>query len=166
MSPLDRKEKVRRRLDKAAGHLAAADLLAGILDTRVSHSATLLNVLSFEILLKATRLAETGTERGGSHNYSNIWNEIPCRRRNAILEAATDRNSGHVDYSDMKRLLGAWQKTFTEARYAYEVNEGRTAAEIAAKSFDWDNPDFEFFPLELDGLNFALNEWLEEFIQL
>ena len=65
----------------------------------------------------------------------------------------------------MQTILENTRNAFLKYRYDYEINETRTPQKIEAQSADWDNPDYEFHPLEIDGLieamDLELTNWLE-----
>ena len=158
---MEKDEAVKRRREVAANHLQTAEFLSVKLDPTFGDSAVLLQVTGFEILLKALRLATTSTSKGGSHNYLNIWLEIPKNVRDCIIENAQLRFVGHTDFSILNNIFDSWQKAFEKFRYSYEVNENRSFEDIELASKNWDNPDFEFYPLELTALCEAINDWLD-----
>ncbi|MDU8913182.1 hypothetical protein [Aestuariicoccus sp. MJ-SS9] len=163
MSVTSVSRSVQARLDEAMGHMNAAGMLERKLDPTVGHSATLLNTLAFEILLKTVFLA-TRSKLKGSHNYREIWLELPQEVRRSILISACDRFVGHADYMKLGTLLKDWRKTFEKARYSYEANDSRSDDALEKASSNWDEPDFNFHPIELQGLNESMLNWLRKWV--
>lgn len=160
---MQKHEKVRRRLITARNYEEAARCLAEKL-TDFGPSSTILNVLAFEIKLKALVLAYDGNLKF-SHDYAEGWKRLSDPLQERLIEDAKKRFAGHVNFTDMPTILKNTERAFHKFRYDYEINETRTPQEIEAKSADWDNPDYEFHPLEIEGLNEAmdleLTNWLK-----
>ncbi|MGC9371477.1 MAG: hypothetical protein ACP5DX_18250, partial [Paracoccaceae bacterium] len=153
-------EKVARRVDTARKYHLAAEALSRKLDD-YGPSSVVLSVLSLEIYLKAALLLWTDTTCRG-HEYYDLWTRIPQNHQTSLISIAEERYRGHVDYSCMCKLTKAWRHCFEKWRYEYEVNEKRTREEIRNISNDWDGSsetaDFAAYPLELNGLIFALDQ--------
>jgi HEPN domain-containing protein len=161
---MDTIEKVARRADVARKYRLAAETLSSDLED-YGPSSVVLSVLSFEIYLKAAILLWTNIASGG-HNYDELWTRIPDHLQSSLISIAKERNGGHVNYSDMSKLMDAWRRCFEKWRYEYEVNEKRTLEEIRKVSSDWDGSaetaDFAAYSLELDGIIFALDQCISQ----
>jgi hypothetical protein len=150
---------------EASGRIADAELLAEMVDKQ-SDSDAILDVLGFEVLLKAALIA-TGVGKKRGHDYVQLWNQLPGAARDEILTIAKDRMSGaDVDYSDVDAVLVDWRAVFEEARYGYEMYESSEEMRGAAKAWlDAGAPEHKarirYRPLELMGLTFALQTLID-----
>ena len=78
------------------------------------------------------------------------------------------RFSGHVNYGEMDTLLGKLETAFKKGRYQYEINDTRSPEEATEAGRKWieeqggaiEKADLAFYLSEVEGLNFALREWL------
>jgi hypothetical protein len=163
---LDRREAIRRRIETASAYLRAGRCLSTKLED-FGPSGTVLDILAFEILLKALVFAE-GKDQGFGHDYYKGWCQLNEATRASLVDFASVRFAGHSDFSDVEKLMNAWKRTFTAYRYDYEVNETRSIDEIKRVSEDWDGSnetaDFAFYPLELRGLTEAIEAELETYV--
>ncbi|WP_284263695.1 hypothetical protein [Roseicyclus amphidinii] len=180
---LDRREAIRRRVESASAYLRAGQCLRTKLED-FGPSGTVLDILAFEILLKALVLAE-GKEPKFSHDYYEGWLKLDTETRARLIKYASVRFAGHSDFSDPEKLMTAWNEAFTKYRYDYEVNETRSIDEIKRVSQQWfseelknqrwdseawdnerskksnETADFAFYPLELRGLAEAIQAELK-----
>ena len=131
-------------------------------------SSTLLGVIGFEIALKVVHMAETGT-RARSHDYWEIWSQLEAETQDEIKKAALKRNAGHVDLSELQKVLAGIQKVFAAGRYSYEFTQGETAIEAAERGRRWEEngaplseADICYYPMEVDSLTFGLICWIED----
>jgi len=156
----------RRMYAEALTRLNDADVLAESMRTQ-SDSQQLLRILAFEVLLKcAVRLCDQTAK--ASHNYNNLWLALPGHARKQILLTAQERMPGHANFSDLERLLKAYQFVFEKARYYYELNEGNTLRQQRARGLRWrrrgapeDEADLRYYPNELDCLIVGLRAFIE-----
>ena len=150
-------------MESASAYLRAGQCLSEILGD-FGPSGTVLNILAFEILLKALVHAE-GKEPKFGHDYDKGWLKLDTETRARLIESASVRFAGHSDFSDPEKLMTAWNEAFTKYRYDYEVNETRSIDEIKRVSEQWDGSnetaDFAFYPLELLGLTEAIEAELK-----
>lgn len=150
-------------MESASAYLRAGQCLRMKLED-FGPSGTVLDILAFEILLKALVLAE-GKEPKFSHKYYEGWLKLDTETRARLIEYASVRFAGHSDFSDPEKLMTAWNEAFTKYRYDYEVNETRSIDEIERVSEQWDGSnetaDFAFYPLELLGLIEAIQAELK-----
>jgi hypothetical protein len=114
-------------LGEAKSRLHDAGILGTSLDTR-SDSQAFLQVLAFEVLLKAAVLA-SGSSRAHGHKYKELWSELPPAVQAQILGVASARMPGHADLSNLDKLLFWYQFVFEKARYQYELYDGMTLEE-------------------------------------
>lgn len=98
------------------------------------------------------------------HDYRKGWSLLPTDVQWRLVQDADNRFAGHVDFSDIEKLMSAWGRCFTDYRYSYEVNEKRTLDEIKRVSEQWDGSeetaDFSFYPTELLGLIESIQAYL------
>lgn len=156
------RDRLTRMRDEAEARMHDADILAASLHRR-SDSHALLEVLAFEVLLKAALLIAHGVPPKGNHKYGELWNDLPFDVRTQLLTHAKQRMAGHTDFSDMENLLNWWQFVFLKARYYYELYDGYTLDEQRAEGDHWisigapaDKAKVQYFPLELRCLTEAL----------
>jgi len=160
--PSEHRDRVRRRLLTGKGYFDAAGALEGQ-PADFGPSSVILKVLAFEVMLKAALFAETGRASQG-HNYEELWQSLPDDVQKAVVDFGTLRFAGHVTYSDLTKKLVDWRRAFEGYRYDYEINEERSRDEIRAKSTNWEEPDFEFHPLEIEGLILGLENHLQNWL--
>jgi hypothetical protein len=120
---------------EAKDRLHDSEILATSLSKR-SDSTEFLNVLAFEVLLKAAVLASTGS-RPGSHNYRDLWSKLPGPVRDQIMSVAEAGMPGHTDFSNLDKLLGRYRFVFEQARYHYEMYDYVTLEEQRELSELW-----------------------------
>jgi hypothetical protein len=128
-------DTVRRMFAEANARLHDADILAQSLRAR-SDSYALLRILAFEVLLKCA-LVVAGQKPKATHNYRNLWRQLPGKARKAILAVAMARMPGHADLSNVEELLRWYQFIFEDVRYHYELYEGYTLKEQAELGELW-----------------------------
>ncbi|WP_136393020.1 hypothetical protein [Aliigemmobacter aestuarii] len=152
----------------AEDYEASEELLAGKVDPRHGRAANLLGLLAFEIRLKCAVLVDTG-QRPVSHSYDKLLYLLSESARLRIVELATDRSAGHVDFSRFEEILRRLSRAFTLGRYDYELNDQRQPHEAREAGSVWiangGDPfeaDVAFFPMEREALNFGLATWLQE----
>jgi hypothetical protein len=107
-----------RMYSDASARLADAEILQTSLDSQ-SDSAAILTVLGFEVMLKCA-IVLSGKSPKNNHKYSVQWMTLPEDVRSEILSVAEARMPGHTDFSDLNKLLVAFQFVFEKGRYYYE----------------------------------------------
>ncbi|MES2242834.1 MAG: hypothetical protein V4639_08160 [Pseudomonadota bacterium] len=150
----------------ANARLADADILAGSLN-RQSDSAALLSILGFEVLLKCA-IVLSGTSPKNNHKYAAQWSTLPESVRNEILSSAVSRMPGYTDFSDLNKLLIAYQFAFEKGRYHYEFFKDYSLVEQFELSQFWmdlgaplDEALVQYFPNELTCLIHGLRRYIE-----
>jgi hypothetical protein len=150
-------------MESASAYLRAGQCLSEILGD-FGPSGTVLNILAFEILLKALVHAE-GKEPTFGHDYYEGWLKLDTETRARLIAFASVRFAGHSDFSDPEKLMKTWSEAFTKYRYDYEANETRFIDEIKRVSDEWngsnETADFAFYPLERRGLTEAIQAELK-----
>lgn len=159
-------DHARRMFDEANARLHDADILAQALRAK-SDSQAIIRVLAFEVLLKCALLV-AGQKPKATHNYRNLWLQLPDKARTAILAVAVARMPSHADLSNVEELLGWYQFIFEKARYHYELCEGYTLKEQAALGELWlslgapiNEAVVQYHPNELTCLIAGLNAYVE-----
>jgi hypothetical protein len=159
--------RVKLMLRDATRFMEDAERLRGDL-LNESHSAYLLDLLALEILLKSCVVLETAKlERG--HDYGHIFLKLCADRRNALIQSAAARMGPSADYSDTYRLLALYGANFIRMRYPYEPYGGISEAEYLRLGSEWiergalvEDAIFDFRPIELHGLLYALSKFAGE----
>ena len=170
-------------MDTASAYLRAGQCLRTKLED-FGPSGTVLDILAFEILLKALVLAE-GKEPNFGHDYGKGWRKLDTGTCARLIEFARMRFAGDSDFRELEKLMKAWTRAFTKHRYDYEENEERSIDEIKRVSKQWfseelknqlwdgerwnseawkksnETADFAFYPLELRGLTEAIQTELK-----
>ncbi len=103
---------------------------------RQSDSAALLSILGFEVLLKCA-IVLSGTSPKNNHKYAAQWSTLPESVRNEILNSAVSRMPGYTDFSDLNKLLIAYQFAFEKGRYHYEFFKDYSLVEQFELSQFW-----------------------------
>lgn len=150
-----------RMREAADAYLADAELLSSATN-KSSDADHLLQLLAFEILLKAVRLVYN-PEPERSHSYRVIFESLPADVQERVLERARARIGQAAGYSNVFTLLGTFEKNFVKLRYSYESYERLNEAEYAAVGATWiaggaktEDARFRYYPEELLGLTEAL----------
>ncbi len=159
-------DHVARMLRDAKDRLNDASILAQS-NGASSGSASLLNILALEVLLKAAQLAALGQYQR-SHRYSALWEALPPTAQASILAVAGQRFPGYADLSDPCSLLKDWEFAFTKGRYYFEFYEKYTQEEQRELGELWVSlgaPEHEaevrFHPFELQALVEGLVAYIE-----
>lgn len=161
------RDRLARMHQAAKDRLHDADILGTSLDTR-SDSQSFLRVLAFEVLLKAALLSSRGTG-ARSHNYKDLWAQLPEAGRAKIMAVAEARSPGHTDFSNVEKLLVWYQYIFEKARYPYEIYDGYTPQELSELGECWEQIGapteeavIQYHPEELHCLTEGLLAYVEE----
>ena len=163
-------ELLRSHIDRmralAASYVADADLLSTAAN-RSSHADYLLQLMAFEILLKAVCMAH-GQQLRKNHSYKALFQGLPAEVQRKVLEQAGHRLGQGERYSNPVTLFDTYQRNFVALRYSYEPYEGLTAAEVRQRGESWvaagaktEEATFQFYPEELFGLIVALGGELD-----
>lgn len=161
--------QIRLMAREAGDRLSDAAILSSAVQTR-SDSAYLLQLLAFEILLKAT-LRIYGIDATQGHRYDELFGLLAPNVRARLVEAASSRMARAGDFSRLDELLTTWSRNFVDLRYPYERYDGMTPEEYSARGEAWvaggaeeSQAAFVYHPVELDGLTHALqvevDRWL------
>jgi HEPN domain-containing protein len=170
MNAKQQRETVQRMSASAIDRLADATLLQRNLST-VSDSGYLLELLAFEILLKALVLLN-GHAPDRTHSYLELFRLLPDPVQDRVREKAVTRMTTSADYSSLPDLLQDFATNFTLLRYPYEAYAGVSEEAVKAAGRGWLAKDaplseavFVYHPEELTGLLFALTSevdaWLD-----
>ena len=162
-----RKSRVDRRVRAAEKYLKDAALLHGALN-RASDTAYQIELLAFEILLKATVLAYGGTPTR-SHQYRKLFDLLPDLVQSRIIERAANRMGPHANYSDVAGLLTTFTRNFEKLRYDFEDYDEFTDEKYEELGREWlaagallESGTFVHRSTELSGFVDALQTELED----
>lgn len=135
-----------------------------------SDSAYLLELLAFELLLKAT-VRIYGHKPPRNHSYCQLFDNLPPEVRDRVRQVSAARMSTAANYSDVHLLLETWSKNFVDLRYPYERYKGMTEDEYHARGKEWlargapeAEAEFRYNPSELHGMIFALERELQTWL--
>ena len=144
---------------------------AGILSkniTRASDSNYLLDLLAFELLLKATALMHTG-RYDESHNYQQLFESLPFGVRDQLMASATCWSQKPLNKSGLQKLLVLFRNNFVRLRYPFEAYKNMNESEYLEYGKLWvelgapiEEAEFRYYPEELYGLIKALQEEVEK----
>jgi hypothetical protein len=130
-------------------------------------SAGVLDLLCFELLLKACVLLEAGCF-GRSHSYVELWRALDDDARLRIQDLAVHREGGRGYYFTNDNLEGL-ARAFSKVRYGYEESLKYTPYQNTRRGEEWvargspvDKADFNTFASELTAMNFALARHLSQ----
>lgn len=159
-------ERARRMYAEATARYNDAQILSQSITTE-SDSAAFLKVLAFEVLLKCAVLL-VNQSPSKHHNYNKLWAALPGATQKQILAVATQRMPGHVDFSNLKKLLGWYQFVFEKARYQYEIYDGYSDEQVSELGELWESLGspveeavVQYHPNELTCLVFSLRQFIE-----
>ena len=158
--------------NEAAKRLADGEILSSTVAGASSDSAYLLELLAFELLLKAT-LQVNAIKPVPSHSYSKLFTSLPCEVQERVRDVARSRVGPEVDFSGLHGLLDTWGRNFVNLRYPYEKYRGLTEDEYRARGDAWlqkggneNAADFVYYPEQLYALTHALrievDTWLRD----
>ena len=111
--------QIRLLAKEAAKRSADSAILSSTIAGAGSDSAYLLELLAFELLLKAT-LQINGVKPPTIHSYSKLFALLPSGVRSRLRDTAASRAGPEVDFSNFDDLLDTWGKNFIGLRYPYE----------------------------------------------
>ena len=158
----------RRMYRTAMAYEAGAQRLSTAARLDVAEGASLLGLLSFEILLKAVWRVSRGEVPRFGHRYAEGWAGLSETVRAEVLSEAQLRRPGRADLDALSEILPRWENAFTKGRYDYEAAEGLKDAEMRRRGEEWtaagsppEQADFYFHPRELHAMSYGLRRWLE-----
>jgi len=152
------------------GLLRGARILAEE-DADTGNSSTFLEILAFEILLKAALRLEA-RDNQISHNYVCGWARLSENTRNFALKTGTERYRPDWAPADPTRTLADLRRAFTDGKYGYEaletIGDGTREGNIA-RGEAWleagapeNEADFNFRPRERAVLIYGLRHWIDQ----
>lgn len=161
--------QVRLMATEAKQRIASANLLSASAGDH-GDSAHLLELLALELLLKASIRIHT-RESARGHKYQALFRMLPGRTQASLLAVASERVGPDARYAEIGQILAEWGQNFVSLRYPFERYEGMDYAQYVAKGRAWIESgadesvaDFRYYPEELAGLLFALenavSSWL------
>ena len=163
-----RYDRVVRMFRQGQQRLAAASILAQH-PTHEGDSDYLLNLLGFEILLKALHLAHLGTIPR-DHDYYELFNALPEEARDTLRQVA-HQCLDESDSTDLEELMTTFSKNFIRLRYSYEPYEEMPEVEYREKAEQWledctpvEDATYVYYPETLHSLTAEISSLLEEWL--
>ena len=154
---------------EANSRLNDAEILSKNLK-RASDSNYLLDLLAFELLLKATALIHAKRFHR-NHNYQELFESLPSNVRNQLMAGANHWSEKSLTEPELQNLLKLYSNNFVRLRYPFEVYEKMDESEYFEHGKKWvelgapvEDADFKYYPEELYGLNKALREEVENYL--
>ncbi len=163
--------QIRLMAREAAKRSADSAILSSTVAGAGSDSAYLLELLAFELLLKAT-LQISGVKPPANHSYSRLFALLPSGVQNRLRDTAISRVGPEVDFSNLGRLLDTWGRNFVSLRYPYEKYEGLTEELYRARGETWlqngadeNAADFVYYPEQLHAFTHALKTEVDNWLR-
>lgn len=154
---------------EAVNRLSDASILSTDI-SRASDSNYLLELLAFEILLKAVSLIHT-QRFDGNHNYQQLFESLPLQVRDQIKTRAANWSQKTFEKPSLQKLLNVYKNNFVRLRYPFEAYEQMTESEYIEYGNLWvelgapiEEAEFQYYPEELLGLVKALQEDVEKYL--
>jgi len=154
--------QIRRMAREAAKRSADSAMLSSTIAGAGSDSAYLLELLAFELLLKATLLIYK-VKPPAIHSYARLVALLPPEVQSRLRDAAASRVGPDVDFSGFDSVLDTWGENFVSLRYPYEKYEGLTEEQYRARGEAWlkngadeSAADFVYYPEQLHAFIYAL----------
>jgi len=166
--PARRRWNVERMRDTADVRLHEAATLCQTFPS-AGDGGSLLNLLAFELLLKAAHTAYVGVPKR-SHGYLALMSRLPLTVQERLWSVAVTAPGVPADhgFEDREHLLQSWSRNFVRLRYPFESYTDLDPEAYQARSEAWvaegaktEDADFQYYPTELDGLAFALKREIE-----
>ena len=137
---------------------------------RQSDSNYLLQLLGFELLLKAAALVHTG-RFNENHKYEQLFESLPDNIRDQLMARATHWSQKTLTKPDLQKLLVLYRNNFVRLRYPYEAYKKMNESEYVEYGKLWvelgapvEEAEFQYYPEELHGLVKALQEEVEKYL--
>lgn len=148
----------------------AGILKTDILMSQLSDSDYLLDLLAFELLLKSVTLIHVG-RYNENHNYQQLFELLPKVVRNRIIERVAYCSQMSICWRDLQKLLILYKNNFIKVRYPFEAYKSMNEGEYIEYGDLWinlgaplDEAELQYHHKELDGLNKALLEEIENYL--
>jgi HEPN domain-containing protein len=155
--------------DEAVSRMADAELLRTSANAQ-SDAAYLLDLLAFEILLKAALIIDQ-SKTARNHGYKELFALLSPETQSALLVSAAERMGPHADYSRLDSLLDLWALNFVQLRYPYEKYDGMTREQFVLAAAEWiergalvEEATFAYYPQELTDLLYSLSQYVSAWL--
>jgi hypothetical protein len=135
---------------------------------RESNSDYLLQLLAFELLLKAVALIHTG-RFNQNHNYRQLFESLPGNISDQLMARATHWSEKFLTKREIQELLMLYRNNFVRLRYPFEAYKKMNESEYLDYGNLWvelgtpvEEAEFKYYPKELYGLVKSLQEEVEK----
>ena len=163
--------QIKLMANEAAKRSADSAILSSTVAGAGSDSAYLLELLAFELLLKAT-LQINGIRPPANHSYAKLFTLLPTQVQDRLSGAAASRVGPDVDFSDLGHLLDTWSQNFVSLRYPFEKYADLTEQQYRAKGDTWmqsgadvNTADFVYYPEQLHAFTHALRTEVDTWLR-
>lgn len=123
--------------------------------SRASDSNYLLELLAFEILLKAVALIHT-QRFDENHNYQQLFESLPSAIRVHLRARATHWSQKAFNKPKLQKLLNLYRSNFVRLRYPFEAYNKMTESEYLEYGNLWvelgapiEEAEFQYYPEEI-----------------
>jgi hypothetical protein len=127
-----------------------------------SDSNYLLQLLAFELLLKAVALIHNGRFYE-NHNYQNLFESLPEKIRDQLMGRITRWSDKALTKRELQKLLVLYKNNFVRLRYPFEAYKKMNESEYLDYGKLWvelgapvEEAEFQYYPEQLYGLVKAL----------
>ena len=135
-----------------------------------SDSDYLLELLAFELLLKATVLIHTRS-CDKSHHYLKLFASLPANVKDQLRKRASQVADTPIDMQELERLLAAFERNFVDLRYPFDAYSAWSESDYHGYGELWielgsptEEAEFQYYPEELRGLVLALREEVDAYL--
>lgn len=160
------KLQIKLMYDEAINRLNDAEILSTNLKTK-SDSYYLLELLAFEILLKATVLIHCKRYKP-NHGYGELYGNLPIEVQKKIIEQAMQWAEVTLTKEKIQELFEEFKANFIKLRYPFEAYKKMTETELSEYGNLWveldapeEEAEFQYHPKELYGITKALLQEVE-----
>ena len=159
--------KIKLMYNEAISRINDAEILSKNIN-RASDSNYLLELLAFELLLKATALIYI-KRYDVNHNYQQLFESLPPNVRDQLMARVTYWSQKSLAKRDLQELLVLYKNNFVRLRYPFEAYNKMNESEYIEYGKLWvelgapiEEAEFQYHPEELYGLIKALREEVEK----
>lgn len=153
--------QIKLMYSEARNRLRDAEILSTNIKTK-SDSGYLLELIAFEILLKAVALIHCNRYKR-NHGYKCLYETFPERLQSKILEEANKWSDVFLTKERILELLEEYENNFIRLRYPFEAYKNMSETDYVEYGYFWEGlgapeneAEFQYHPDELYGIIKAL----------
>lgn len=122
---------------------------------------------AFDLFAQGERASDR-SDGGLGHNYEELFKSLPEQTQAEVLRQASERIGPSALVSNHLIVLKELGRNFVDLRYPFSRYDSLNEAQYSQRSANWvsrgstlEGADFRYYPEELFGLTFALQEIVE-----